>query len=107
MKSLKQKVLMAGVIFAAAAGSLGASAADQSAFFARQVQITDGYYPQYVVKQPSQPTTPSARMQSTAATVAVPAATRTESPQFERFEHQLSAGTVDNVTPSERAGGSR
>jgi hypothetical protein len=47
-------ILMAGALIAAAA-TAGAQAADQDAFFQRQREITDGYYPQYNVK-------PTARM---------------------------------------------
>jgi hypothetical protein len=71
------------------------------------MQITDGYFPQYGVKQPSKSTASSEGRQASTAPLAAPRPTSSESPQFERFEHQLSAGTVDNITPSERTGGSR
>jgi hypothetical protein len=41
-------MLIAGA-FIAAASALSSQAADQSAYFAQQRQITDGYYPQYSV----------------------------------------------------------
>jgi hypothetical protein len=48
MNTRMRMILMAGAL-AAAASSLGSQAADQSAFFEQQRQITDGYYPQYTV----------------------------------------------------------
>jgi hypothetical protein len=48
MNTRTRTILLAGALVAAAS-SLGAQAADQSAFFAQQRQITDGYYPQYTV----------------------------------------------------------
>lgn len=43
-------ILMTAAITAAAA-SLTATAADQHAFFEQQRQITDGYHPQYAVRE--------------------------------------------------------
>ncbi len=45
----RTKTLMAGALVAAAS-ALSSHAADQSAFFAQQMQITDGYYPRYTVQ---------------------------------------------------------
>jgi|ERR1700687_1483316 len=87
MKSRKQ-VLMAGLVLAAAASAFGAQAADQSAYFDQQRQISDGYSPQSVVTH--------------SATTGRERSANTESAQFEWFENQLSQGTVPNITPSER-----
>jgi hypothetical protein len=98
MKSRKHAVLMAGVILAAAAGSLGARAADQSAFFEQQREITDGYYPQYGVTDP---------VTSAESTDGVSASANIVDTIAQPFEHQSSAGSVDGLTASESDGGGR
>jgi hypothetical protein len=61
MKSIKQKVLMAGVALAIAAGSFGASAATDKASFTRQMEMTDGNPGEYLQAQPTRPIAPSQR----------------------------------------------
>jgi hypothetical protein len=99
---------MAGVILAAAASTVGARAADQSAFFERAREVTDGYYPQYVVTDPATSAEPTdASTDTVINTVAVPHSSSTESPQYQRFEDQLGLGTAGDYTPSNGADGSR
>lgn len=99
MNSRKQRVLMAGVVLAAAASTFGARAADQSAFFEQQREITDGYYPQYVVTDPSaaaEPTEVAPTSADVEDTIAFTPSSDTES---------SSAGSIDGLTASEADGG--
>src|ERR1700682_3453237 len=64
MSNRTKTLLMAGALIAATS-ALSSQAADQSAFFDQQRQITDGFYPQYTV-QP----TPALQKPQTARQVA-------------------------------------
>jgi hypothetical protein len=84
MNSRKQKVVMAGVMLAIAASAFGARAADQSAYFEQQREISDGYVaPQFEGTRPAT------------------AVSQSESPQFEAFERQWSLGDWKDYAPSE------
>ena len=108
MKSIKQKVLMAGVALAIGAASLGASAASDKASFDRQMEMTDGKPGEYLHAQLSQPKAPTRTKSTFSKTTAAPQATGGESAQFEAFENQLTAGDeVPGYTPSEHAADSK
>jgi hypothetical protein len=51
--SRKQKVLMAAVLLAAAAGTLGARAAEPGRFAEHERETTGGYYPEYGATDPT------------------------------------------------------
>ena len=108
MNSRKQKILMAAMVFAAAANALGARAADQNAFFEQQREISDGYYPQYPVKEPSSSATASADASLATKTAAVSGPAQAETAQFEAFERQWGqVGDWTDYTPSEHASDGR
>jgi hypothetical protein len=100
MSSRKQKVLMAGVLLAAAASAFGAHAADQSSFFDRQRELTDGNPGEYLPAPTKSTTAPIAKRVSTKVAVSPKA----ESRNFEYFENQLQltdGEAAKTVTPSE------
>lgn len=102
MKSIKQKILMAGVALAIGAGSLGASAASDKASFVRQMELTDGNPGEYLHAQPSKWNVPARVKSAFSKTAAGPQAANAESRQFEDFENQLTAGDgIPEYTPSE------
>jgi len=78
MSNPNRKFVMAAILAALSAASFGAQAADQSAFFDQQREISDGYYPQYRAKDTSQLETADA-----------------DAKQATWFRHQLAKGTVD------------
>jgi hypothetical protein len=88
MNSRKQKVLMAGLILATAASSF-ARAADPSAYFEQQREMTDGYV------------APLSTASSKVLLTSTDMVASTESPQFEAFEHQMGQGDWKDYTPSE------
>jgi hypothetical protein len=55
MKIQTKSIVMAVAMATAAASALSSQAADQSAFFEQQQQITDGYYPQVTIVHPAPP----------------------------------------------------
>jgi len=106
MSSRKQKVVMAALVLATAASALGARAADQNAFFEQQREISDGYYPQYTVKEPSG--SKAGSTDTSAATKTAANSAKIETPQFEAFERQWGqVGDWTDYTPSEHASDGR
>jgi hypothetical protein len=86
MNARNRKFLMAAILVAASASSLGVRADDQSAFFDQQRQITDGYYPQYTAKDTSNSQTPEA-----------------DAAEAMWFKHQMAKGTVDTYELNKNA----
>jgi hypothetical protein len=62
MNTRTKTIFMAGALVAALS-ALNSQAADQSAFFATQMQISDGYYPQYTVQPTNARTKPESAHQ--------------------------------------------
>jgi hypothetical protein len=122
MNTRNRNFLMAAILMAASATTLGAQAADQSAFFDQQRQISDGYYPQHTAKDTSNVKTPEAdaaqamwfthelakgsvdtyELNKGVATPTQSAAK--ESPATEAFENQIGEGSVATYTASEHTG---
>lgn len=101
MSSRKQKVLMAGVLLAAAASAFGARAADQSSFFDRQRELTDGNPAEYLPASPSKSTTATTTKRISTKVAESP---KMESRSFETFENQLQltdGEAAKTVSPSE------
>ncbi|HEX4782212.1 MAG TPA: hypothetical protein VH301_15730 [Usitatibacter sp.] len=60
----RTRTLLAAAAWLAVASATGARAADQSAFFDQQRQISDGYYPTYTVSATPQREKPETRHQA-------------------------------------------
>ena len=89
MKFPKHKVLMAGVVLAAAAHATGALAVDQNAYFECERQITDGFHPDCSAEALAKNAAATDVKGPPPATVAPPRSANTEPLQFKWFAHPL------------------
>jgi hypothetical protein len=113
MNARNRKFLMAAILVAASATTLGARAEDPSAFYnvtAKDTAISqtpeaDAAQSAWFMHELAKGTVDTYDLHgNTGTSVAPTQASAKESPAFENFENQLSAGTVATYTPSEHTG---